>query len=353
MNKIINKIKRKLRKFYFYFCCLKIKRPKSNKVLVLVGTPNTANLGDHLITEAETQFFNIFFKNYDIMELTGDIMLNSVNYIKNKIHKEDIIFITGGGFLGNLWMTEENMVRNTISNFHENKIFILPQTIYFDKNEEGIREFEISKKIYLSHPNLHIFSREKYSYDYLKNKILFPQERLRLTPDIALYLRYDLNIKRNKIILCFRNDKEKIINNYDFNNFSLIAEKYNLEIEYTDTVIDVNVKSIKRKEFLNKKIKQFSSAKIVITDRLHGMIFAAITGTPCIALNNKTGKVKGVFEWIKTLNYVFCIDDLDLIPKMMSKVIESDELFKYDLDLLKNEFIKMNTYISSILGMED
>ena len=34
------------------------------------------------------------------------------------------------------------------------------------------------------------------------------------------------------------------------------------------------------------------------------MIFATLTGTPCIAFDSISGKVKGVYEWIKDLEYV-------------------------------------------------
>lgn len=43
---------------------------------------------------------------------------------------------------------------------------------------------------------------------------------------------------------------------------------------------------------INKYIK-FRECELVITDRIHGMIFAAITGTPCIALSNY--KIKGTY----------------------------------------------------------
>ena len=34
----------------------------------------------------------------------------------------------------------------------------------------------------------------------------------------------------------------------------------------------------------------------MITDRLHGMIFAYITNTPCIAIDNSNGKVKNFYK---------------------------------------------------------
>lgn len=42
----------------------------------------------------------------------------------------------------------------------------------------------------------------------------------------------------------------------------------------------------------------------MITDRLHGMIFAAITSTPCIALRNSNHKIEYSYEWFKDCGYI-------------------------------------------------
>ena len=45
----------------------------------------------------------------------------------------------------------------------------------------------------------------------------------------------------------------------------------------------------------------------MITDRLHGMVFSAITGTPCIAMDNVSHKVYGAYQWLSYLPYLrFC-----------------------------------------------
>lgn len=49
----------------------------------------------------------------------------------------------------------------------------------------------------------------------------------------------------------------------------------------------------------------------MVTDRLHGMIFAYITGTPAIVFSNSNQKVKNCFEWIKDCGYIFYMDSFD------------------------------------------
>ena len=67
------------------------------------------------------------------------------------------------------------------------------------------------------------------------------------------------------------------------------------------------------------KLQEFSTARLVITDRLHGMVFAAITGTACIAFRNYNYKIEGTYEWIEYLQYIqfsrFCRrDGKDITP---------------------------------------
>ena len=114
-------------------------------------------------------------------------------------------------------------------------------------------------------------------------------------------------------MVCYRNDKEKI-NQNEIKQKILenVKVKYPKEkIEYVDTVIPGIFSYEKgRKTFLHF-IKKVKKSKLFITDRLHGMLFAAITGTPCIAINNKTGKVKGVFDTMSSKNkYIKYIADI-------------------------------------------
>ena len=51
------------------------------------------------------------------------------------------------------------------------------------------------------------------------------------------------------------------------------------------------------------------------------MILAAITGTPCIAMDNSSGKVKGVYSWIKYLNYITFANNVDEVYKCIDEYL--------------------------------
>lgn len=66
------------------------------------------------------------------------------------------------------------------------------------------------------------------------------------------------------------------------------------------------IREQERMQVVTDKLNEFASHQCVITDRLHGMVLAAITDTPCIALGCNNYKIQGVYEWIKIINsYIF------------------------------------------------
>ena len=110
-----------------------------------------------------------------------------------------------------------------------------------------------SKKIYSEHKNLFICCREVYSYEFMKKN--FKDCLIYLIPDIVLYNNVkDSNIKRkNQILMCLRNDKEKISN--DYNLILNYSKRNKLSIKYTDTVLRERILPFMRKRKLLKKFK--------------------------------------------------------------------------------------------------
>ena len=149
----------------------------------------------------------------------------------------------------------------------------------------------------------------------------------------------DFKYERKGILLCLRHDVEGVLSEENKKYVENILKKYDTNINYTDTVINKNITALKRSKFIRNKLREFAKAKIVITDRLHGMIFAAITGTPCIALSNYNQKVKGVYEWIKNLDYIVYEENIKDIEEDVKKLIKCNNL-KYDMNYEKFEKIE-------------
>lgn len=276
--------------------------------LILFGTPDSKNLGDHAIAEAEMKFMREFYPQLEYIEFSYLHFTYDFKTIKQYINKKDIILVHGGGFLGNLWIEAEIMFRDILRAFPDNKVMVMPQTIFFDERFNKDAELKKSQESYNSHKNLTIFLREQQSYDFVK-KHFNPSVNAKLIPDIVTTLEHNSkNSNRKDALMVFRGDKEKL----NHSEYSTVIENIllskEIKINRTDTVITGNVDETNRNTVLSDKFNQFNKHKLIVTDRLHGMIFSLITGTPCIAFDNSSGKVSGVYEWLKSYDYIHCVD---------------------------------------------
>ena len=98
----------------------------------------------------------------------------------------------------------------------------------------------------------------------------------------------------------------------------------------------------------SKKWNEFSSVQLVVTDRLHGMVFSAITGTPCIALDNISHKVYGAYQWLSYLPYLrFCssIDEVEDAAKELLKLPPQN----YDLKPLLPYYNEMRNVVKNAI----
>ena len=284
-----------------------------NYSCILLDTPIHGNLGDHAIALAEKVWIKNEMPQEKCMEIPGEIYDKiGIELIKQYIEKKKIkyIFFHGGGNLGTLWMDDENRFRQLLCTIRDIPIIVFPQTVFFEDTKQGKNVLSESKRIYTSNNSLFMTVREGKSYRFVKKE--FPNINLFLCPDMALSLeRKNKTIQRKGILLCFRTDKESVLNNSI--KTEVIEKIKNIfvgqEIHITNTDLGVNrIGTIERKILVNQKLMEFGKSKIVVTDRLHGMIFAAITSTPCIAFDNKSQKVSAAYQWIKDLPYIYLVD---------------------------------------------
>lgn len=322
--------------------------------IILIGSPEHGNLGDQAISVAELKFFQYYFKNQKIIEITGNLYRFFHRQLRNHIRKDDIIFITGGGFLGSLWLKEEEMVCQVIKDFPKNKVFILPQTIFFEDTNEGRKQLAISKSIYQKHNALYVFARDRNSYDFFCKEIFEDNEKCFYVPDIVTCLDLELpnTPRENRILMCLRKDKERYIQQEDKEELYKKIRQLSFEMKKIDTVVPRSVSIKQRDKELENIFSEFQSSKLVITDRLHGMLFAAITGTPCIAFNNSSKKVEGVYEWIKYLDYVKCVQTIEEAMETMPKLLEKDNC-QYSSKPLQKKFDEMADIIKKYGGIDE
>lgn len=278
------------------------------KKVVLFGVPTHENIGDAAIVLAEEKFIKDNLKQYEYIKVLDEEIKDRIEEIKRILKDEDIIFLHGGGNLGDEYIICEERRRMVIEAFPNNKIILMPQTIYFNNTEYGKQELEKTKRIYSNHSKLVLIAREKVSFNIMKKE--FPNVKVILTPDIVMYLNKTQKKERHGVVLAMRKDIEKVLTHKQIEKINEVVSKHFEEKIITDTHLgDVQIYCNMREKVFEEKIEEFRRAKLVITDRLHGMIFAAITSTPCIALGNYNHKIESSFEWLKSQNYIKFLKD--------------------------------------------
>lgn len=340
-----NTIKKELKWLKNFLKIWRNSRKIHTKRIYLVGTPTYGNLGDQAIALAEYKYLKDVNYPGKIVEIPSLYIARHTFLFKMIIGKSDIL-VTGGGFMGTLWPKEENMIRSVVKNFNKNKVVILPQTVYFEDTQLGIDEKKKTKQIYGKHKRLYWFLRETTSYALVRE--MLPNANVFLCPDMALLLKPVNGTKkdRNDILMCLRSDKEKKLQEQDIDQIKEMIKKYypNEKFRDTDTVLNKNVWLSERNHKVYKKIKEFANAKLIVTDRLHGMVFAALAGTPCIVCGNVNYKVKGIYQWIKNNEFIRYVEDMPEIEKTVRELSQIKSS-AYDNSLIKEKYLTLEDVI--------
>ena len=324
LHRILNKASR-LKNEIVFSNYLK-KTFKNNKSVFLLGTPTHCNIGDAAIAQAEINF--IKSNGYKTTEITVNEWKKYKKIIKKKI-KNRTILLHGGGNFGNLWPTEESVRRDIITSFPNNHFILLPQTFYLTKSfsNEDLAEMQ---NIY-NRTQFSLFAREKMSFGKMTN--LFPLADCFLTPDIVLYETnkhyYDVsNVKKTiDILMILRSDREGLLDYDDYCSIKKMLEEEKYSYRFSDMLhYSATINKSERKTVVLEKLKEFASSRVVITDRLHGMIFAYLANVPCIVLQNNNYKIIGVYDWIKDSGNIFLADKPSDLKELIKSALALGEI---------------------------
>lgn len=291
---------------------------KSPRVIVAT-CPNYGNLGDQAIAYAERLYLTRCLPCPVVM-LYGPLQ-NQWNALLTHVQPGDVICLQGGGSLGTLYECYENERLAVIDKFKRNRIILFPHTFSFGESEYEHRYIQHMRKVYNRHLDLHLIAREKMSYDRMREH--FQNADVLLTPDIVLSLSFQASPGKDRqgVYLCLREDKERKMGADDSDIIIKAAGKRCDVVVRTDTMHPSNLLSPEEGEAaVRDKIAELSCAQLVVTDRIHGMIFCALSGTPCIALDNSNGKVGQEYEWLKGLPYMHFAHDAEEAAALIRKV---------------------------------
>ena len=293
--------------------------------IYIIGESDNGNVGDLAISLSQYEFVreNVG-RDIEIIRILYSDFWKYFKWIEKNITEDDLIIIVGGGNIGDVYIEAEEIRQVIIRKHPQNEIIVFPSTIFYQNTSKRNEIYQKSLKIYNTHKKLFLYAREKYSYDLFKN--LYPNCKVYLLPDIVFSYPYitDNLLRENKILLCLRHDTEGILSESQINKILDICKRKCNYVVFTDTFIE-NVYApddSKRKEIIQEKLAEFSRAQLIITDRLHGMVLAYLSKTPCIVLSSYNYKIKGVYEWIKETEWMVYADKTEEIGSLVDALME-------------------------------
>lgn len=293
--------------------------PLIDRDYVLYGLPYYTNVGDTLIWDGELELLK---KSHH--KCRGVCAWSS--YPKTYLPEDVIILVTGGGYFGDLWRRGWQEVLDGIKPNINNRILIMPCSIFYENEETRKKDSEYLAKF----KNLIILTRDQQSYDYAKE---YFSNDVVLVPDMAFcmnekHLLRNSKIKPNKeILLLSRNDKEKStlhmpdmkcdIQDWLPMEEPMPGEERFLKLQaYCNYLgrISNNLKikcshylyrTLYRTALTKAGICQLRSYKKIYTTRLHGMILGMMLGREIYFIDNSYGKIKAYFDtWLKDCDNV-------------------------------------------------
>lgn len=314
--------------------------------IYIIGSSIHTNLGDHLITMGEIDFLKEIFPNCKIIEIPTEVYQIYKEKLIYSIPKDALIVINGGGWMGNIWVKEELLIQDIVSSFCGNRVIIFPQTIYYKKDVEPYDELiDSARESFEKCQKLLLTVRDEQSYLFAQKH--YPKTKSILVPDIGLYYYDKKEYVKNtnkKVLFCLRDDRE-ISRSGDIINFvKNILEQKGFVQGKINTMYKHRVSELHRRKIVEERLLEFSEASLVVTDRLHGMIFSFIAGVPCMILDNSTKKVSGVYKkWLENSGFILPLYD-NITEEKITQFLKNIDInrkkeFKIDFSELKEEII--------------
>lgn len=277
------------------------------KKIFFLMTPTYGNLGDQAIEIATEKFLNDYFEGYVLIKIHLQDTYYLMPAVKRAIENEDFVILQGGGNFGSLYGDIERKRRFIVKHIKKNQLISMPSSVFYEDTKCGYKELEKSRKIYSKNKNFTIVSRDYKSFIFCEK--YFNKNHNLVFPDMVFYLSNgSINDNRYISIICMRMDKEATDINYRTEIVNKLSEGLENFVLF-DTRVERDIPDGVKKTEIQSLINFFRHAKIVVTDRLHAMIFSVITGTPCIVLPSLDNKIKGSYQWIRELEYVKFIEE--------------------------------------------
>lgn len=251
--------------------------------IILLGdfqehTPAHRNLGDALQHFQIVHWLGHHYKDWSVETV---FYFAPPEALKEIIRDDDVIALQSSGGMGDTYMTMETVKRRVVQDFPSHRIIMFPQTVFY--RDEQIRQ--TSADIYSRHANLTIMARDYRSYEILK--WMLPDGDTLVMPDFVFSMAVDHDylaaLQRApdaKPLLILRKDKERNGPAHKAVQWC-VKDAQRMDLVYPKTR---RCREMEAPDFWGPALADMAKARYLVTDRMHGMIFAAVMHIPCVCV---------------------------------------------------------------------
>ena len=291
----------------------------SKRRIFLIGSEDFKNIKDHHIAISIKEYLQSIFPDYSMIEITASEYKTVRRLLSFIIRRRDLVCLPGGGNIAVASPLTEYIRRDVMKKYRTNRMVIFPQSIHYASSEEGMLQLGKDQSLIKKCKHLTLCVREPSSYELAKQ---YFDCKVVLTPDIVLFTKEEhrYHFERMGAMLLLHNDREGTLSRNEIISVENIVRQYTKTLRYNHMILNSDISVFDRREVVASFLQKIATAELVITDHLHGMIFSAITHTPCIALSSSEEEIAGVYEWISKLGFVKVIRRISELEEAIREV---------------------------------
>lgn len=291
--------------------------------VALLDAPNQRNVGDSLIWAGEMAYLRRMglklryvsdLNTYDPAEL-------------RRVMPSGVVLLHGGGNFGDLWIGHQNHREQIVEDLPDYRLVQLPQSIFFASKTRA----EQADAVIGRHPDFRLLLRDSLSIERAAE--FLPSLAQTFCYDMALGFEPPASarvVAKNTLLIIARQDKEGVsglhavddgwisgisTTNTDWHSEGWLAVRWSLARRAMKLQHKL-VRNRRRLKFvpifpqwavqrliasLNNiniagAIRLYSSANVVVVDRLHAHVLAILLGINHVALDNNYQKIGAVFQ---------------------------------------------------------
>ena len=296
--------------------------------LFLLDMATHPNIGDAAISLAEVYFVRKHYAQYAhifgpeiALSLAGE---RGVRLWAKLARPGDVLLLHGGGNLGNRYPHCDRTRRFLIRHFAKCTVISFPFSVSWLPGDRAAYIAE-SRGDYELASSLTLFFRDTVSLEAAHRD--FPQVRAEFAPDIALSLVEDYRpnaSQRHGIYFCFRNDAEGFYPRADIQALQQQFVAAGHTTAQGDTQYHRKLTFRNRERVVLDTIAKHGCFRVVLTDRLHGMVFSIIARTPCVVLRNCDHKLAGMYQTVSAWPYVRFAENLQEAYALVQELAQAD-----------------------------